>query len=93
MTHYGVASTFLSKAKPGTPVKVFVRHSDFSLPASPSTPIVLVGPGTGIAPFRSFWQERSGIEVRPTPDSALIFFFFFFATEILIFVLPLLTLH
>jgi len=56
--HSGVSSNFLARSPLGTKVKVFVRPSEFSLPSSPSVPIVMVGPGTGIAPFRSFWQER-----------------------------------
>ncbi len=57
--HHGVASNFLSRVIPGTEVRIFVRHSDFSLPSSHSAPIIMVGPGTGVAPFRGFWQERS----------------------------------
>ena len=62
--HYGVASNFLSNAKVGDKVRVFARNSDFMLPSSPATPVILVGPGTGIAPFRSFWQERTHLKVH-----------------------------
>jgi sulfite reductase (NADPH) flavoprotein alpha-component len=55
----GVASTFLAeRVKPGDTVKVYVQKSDFRLPANPATPIIMVGPGTGVAPFRAFLYER-----------------------------------
>ncbi len=56
----GVASTFLaSRVQPGERIKVYVQKSPhFGLPADPSVPIVMVGPGTGIAPFRAFLHER-----------------------------------
>lgn len=56
--HEGVASTWLAKAKPGQTVAMFVRHSHFRLPADPAAPVIMVGPGTGLAPFRGFLQER-----------------------------------
>jgi sulfite reductase (NADPH) flavoprotein alpha-component len=56
----GVASTFLDdRLTPGAPLKVYVQQAHgFALPREPNTPIVMVGPGTGIAPFRAFLQER-----------------------------------
>uniref|UniRef100_A0A8C3YF28 Nitric oxide synthase n=1 Tax=Catagonus wagneri TaxID=51154 RepID=A0A8C3YF28_9CETA len=57
--HHGVCSTWLSSLKPQDPVPCFVRSaSGFQLPEDPSRPCILIGPGTGIAPFRSFWQQR-----------------------------------
>jgi sulfite reductase (NADPH) flavoprotein alpha-component len=56
----GVASTFLSeRVAPGGAVPVFVQpaHS-FRLPQDGDAPIVMIGPGTGVAPFRAFLQER-----------------------------------
>jgi sulfite reductase (NADPH) flavoprotein alpha-component len=56
----GVASTFLAeRIDPGAKVKVYVQKAHaFGLPADPSVPIIMIGPGTGIAPFRAFLHER-----------------------------------
>ncbi|XP_006170481.1 nitric oxide synthase, inducible isoform X2 [Tupaia chinensis] len=57
--HHGVCSTWLSSLKPQDPVPCFMRSaSGFRLPEDASHPCLLIGPGTGIAPFRSFWQQR-----------------------------------
>jgi sulfite reductase (NADPH) flavoprotein alpha-component len=63
---HGVASTFLAdRVTVGDRVEVFVRPSHgFRLPPSPDTPIIMIGPGTGIAPFRAFLQERRAIGAR-----------------------------
>ncbi|HEY0075758.1 MAG TPA: sulfite reductase subunit alpha [Abditibacteriaceae bacterium] len=65
---HGVASTFLADRtllSPGTQVSVFVHPSPgFRLPENGDTPIIMVGPGTGIAPFRAFMQERRATQAK-----------------------------
>ncbi|MFC9038336.1 molybdopterin-dependent oxidoreductase [[Kitasatospora] papulosa] len=61
----GVASTFLADAEAGTPVPVFVQRAPhFRPPADPATPMVMVGPGTGVAPFVGFLDERRALGHR-----------------------------
>jgi sulfite reductase (NADPH) flavoprotein alpha-component len=62
----GVASTFLAdRVGVGERVRVFVRPSHgFRLPASSDAPVIMIGPGTGIAPFRAFLQERRALGAR-----------------------------
>ncbi|MGU3525030.1 NADPH-dependent assimilatory sulfite reductase flavoprotein subunit [Enterobacteriaceae bacterium C23F] len=57
----GGASSFLAdRLEEGGEVRVFIEHNDnFRLPANPDTPVIMIGPGTGIAPFRSFMQQRA----------------------------------
>lgn len=58
--HLGGASGFLAeRLNEGAKVKVFVEHNNnFRLPANDDTPVIMIGPGTGIAPFRAFLQQR-----------------------------------
>ena len=55
----GACSTFLAERAARSDVPVFVQTSShFRLPADPTTSIIMIGPGTGIAPFRAFLHER-----------------------------------
>jgi sulfite reductase (NADPH) flavoprotein alpha-component len=56
----GVCSIFTAdRLQPGDSVPIYIQQNEnFKLPANPETPIIMVGPGTGVAPFRSFMQER-----------------------------------
>ncbi|EOU9539202.1 NADPH-dependent assimilatory sulfite reductase flavoprotein subunit [Cronobacter dublinensis] len=56
----GGASSYLAdRLEEEGEVRVFIEHNDnFRLPAAPETPVIMIGPGTGIAPFRAFMQQR-----------------------------------
>ena len=56
----GGASGFLAdRLEEDDEIRVFIEHNDnFRLPANPETPVIMIGPGTGIAPFRAFMQQR-----------------------------------
>jgi sulfite reductase (NADPH) flavoprotein alpha-component len=62
----GVASVDVAdRRKTGERMKVFVKpNQHFRLPADPQRPIIMIGPGTGVAPFRAFMQERDAIEAK-----------------------------
>jgi sulfite reductase alpha subunit-like flavoprotein len=66
-TKEGVCTTQLEVKRPGDHVAVFVRASAFRLPASAAAPVLMVGPGTGIAPFRAFLQEFAVAARRGKP--------------------------
>jgi sulfite reductase (NADPH) flavoprotein alpha-component len=59
-TRHGVCSTWLGGTiQPGDRIKVYVQKAHaFGLPADPAKPVIMIGPGTGIAPFRAFLHER-----------------------------------
>uniref|UniRef100_A0A1Y1MPI6 nitric-oxide synthase (NADPH) n=1 Tax=Photinus pyralis TaxID=7054 RepID=A0A1Y1MPI6_PHOPY len=57
--HYGVCSNYFQNLQISEQLHISVRSAPhFYLPEDISLPVILVGPGTGIAPFRAFWQQR-----------------------------------
>lgn len=69
----GGASSFLAdRVEEEGEVRIFIEHNDnFRLPANPDTPVIMIGPGTGIAPFRAFMQQRAADEA---PGKNWLFF-------------------
>ncbi|NTS76661.1 assimilatory sulfite reductase (NADPH) flavoprotein subunit [Catenovulum sp. SM1970] len=63
--HFGGCSGYLSeRLEEGGEVEVFVEHSHFRLPEDTNAPVIMVGPGTGVAPFRAFVQEIDANELE-----------------------------
>jgi sulfite reductase alpha subunit-like flavoprotein len=62
----GLCSTFLAELNPATKplVRVFVRTSEFRLPETPDTPLIMVGPGTGLAPMIAFLEQRQVVATQ-----------------------------
>lgn len=78
----GVCSNLAAALESGDKVPVYVhRNPNFRLPENPDAPIIMVGPGTGVAPFRAFMQERE--EIGTTGKSWMFFGDQHFVTDFL----------
>lgn len=80
---YGVCSTYIAEhLELGDALPVFIQHNpNFKLPQNPDTPIIMIGPGTGVAPFRAFLGERE--EIGAQGKTWLIFGDRHFSTDFL----------
>jgi cytochrome P450/NADPH-cytochrome P450 reductase len=76
-TFAGVCTNYLRRQMEDSVIYAFVKDtkSVFRLPDNPATPIIMVGPGTGIAPFRGFLQERAALKAQGQEIGASILFF------------------
>ncbi len=71
----GVCSTYLASMEPGSTVFVFKREPTIPFrPADPAVPMIMVGAGTGLAPFRGFLQERAAQAAGGAVAPSLLFF-------------------
>lgn len=59
----------------GIHVPVHVRHSNFKLPSDPKKPVIMIGPGSGVAPFRGFVQERAALAAKGETVGQTILFY------------------
>jgi cytochrome P450/NADPH-cytochrome P450 reductase len=73
----GVASSYLMGVKPGETILAYIRRPNplFAPPADPRLPMILVGPGTGIAPLRGFLRERAAQQRAGEPIGRSLLFF------------------
>ena len=73
----GICSNYLAGRRIGETIHATIRETKagFRLPDDPSVPIIMVGPGTGLAPFRGFLQERAALKEKgATLGPAMLFF-------------------
>jgi len=71
----GVASTWFERMREGREMEIYMNTADFRLPKEHSTPVVMVGPGTGLAPFRGFIQDRQAHRQATGSSGEMVMFF------------------
>jgi cytochrome P450/NADPH-cytochrome P450 reductase len=76
-TFEGMCSTYLAREQQGNTLYAFVQDtkSRFRLPDDQTTPLIMVGPGTGLAPFRGFLQERAALQGEGKAVGTSLLFF------------------
>lgn len=76
-TYRGICSNYLAQKPKGSTIFAFVQdtQSAFKLPKNPRTPLIMIGPGTGLAPFRGFLQERAALKEQGQPIGRSLLFF------------------
>ncbi|XP_045033891.1 nitric oxide synthase-like protein [Daphnia magna] len=73
--HYGVCSNYLAHLKSGDKIQCFFRSApNFHLPTEIERPVVMVGPGTGVAPFRGFWQHKQALQLKGEEMGPMLLF-------------------
>ena len=75
--YHGVCSNHLGRQAAGATVQAFVKETKvgFRLPVDPAAPIVMIGPGTGLAPFRGFLRERAALKAQGRALGPAMLFF------------------
>jgi cytochrome P450 / NADPH-cytochrome P450 reductase len=76
-TYRGVCSNYLAGRRAGETIHATVRETKagFRLPDDPAVPIIMIGPGTGLAPFRGFLQERAARKAKGAALGPAMLFF------------------